>query len=105
MWHTADGITLGTTLLELERINRRPFRLAGFGWDYSGTVLSWSHGALDPVFGSDGSKKVYVRLIYSNPAPPEYRAVMGDGNFSSGHPAMQKINPHVYQMVFIFRSR
>jgi hypothetical protein len=103
LWHTTYGITLGTTLSELEAINRRPFRLAGFDWDYSGTVLSWSHGTLDPLFGSDGSKKVYVRLIYSNPEPPEHRAVLGDGNFSSGHPAMQKINPHVYQIVFRFR--
>ena len=91
---------------ELERINRKPFRLAGFDWDYSGTVLSWNSGVLEGVFGSEGRKKVFLRLIYStDPAPPEHRAVQGDRSFSSGHPAMQKINPHVYQMIFIFRPR
>jgi len=105
LWHTKYGITLGTTLLELERINRKPFRLAGFDFDYSGTILSWSGGALEDVFGSDGTKKVFIRLIYSDPAPPEHRAVLGDRSFSSGHPAMQKINPHVYEMVFVFRAR
>jgi len=104
LWHTTYGITLGTTLLELERINRKPFRLAGFDWDYSGTVLSWNSGALEGVFGSEGRKKVFLRLIYSDPAPAEHRAVQGDRSFSSGHPAMQKINPHVYQMIFIFHS-
>src|SRR5215467_7992025 len=76
LWHTAYGITLGTTLLELERINRKPFWLAGFDWDYSGTVLSWNSGVLEGVFGSEeGRKKVFLRLIYStDPAPPERRA-------------------------------
>jgi hypothetical protein len=105
LWRTTYGITLGTTLLELERINRKPFELAGFDWDYSGTVLSWNNGILEDVFGSGGSNKVFVRLSYSYPAPPEHRAVQGDRNFSSGHPAMQKINPHVYQMIFIFHPR
>src|SRR5262245_18581757 len=106
LWCTTYGITLGTTLLELERINRKPFRLAGFDWDYSGTVLSWNSGVLEGVFGSEGRKKVFLRLSYStDPAPPEHRAVQGDRSFSSGHPAMQKINPHVYQMIFIFHPR
>jgi hypothetical protein len=102
LWRTTYGITLGSTLLELERINRKPFQLAGFDFDYSGTVLSWNRGVLEGVFGSDGRKTVFLRLIYSDPAPPEHRAVQGDRSFSSGHPAMQKINPHVYQMIFIF---
>jgi len=106
LWRTTYGITLGTTLLELERINRKPFRLAGFDWDYSGTVLSWNSGVLEGVFGSEGRKKVFLRLSYStDPAPPEHRAVQGDRSFSSGHPAMQKMNPHVYQMIFIFHPR
>jgi hypothetical protein len=106
LWRTTYGITLGTTLLELERINRKPFWLAGFDWDYSGTVLSWNNGVLEGVFGSEGRKKVFLRLGYStDPAPPERLAVQGDHDFSSGHPAMQKINPHVYQIVFMFHPR
>jgi hypothetical protein len=71
LWRTTYGITLGTTLLELERINRKPFRLAGFDWDYSGTVLSWNSGVLEGVFGSGGRNKVFLRLSYStDPVPP-----------------------------------
>src|SRR5215467_814787 len=64
LWRTNYGITLGTTLLELERINRKPFFLAGFDWDYSGTVLSWNSGVLEGVFGSEGRNKVFLRLSY-----------------------------------------
>ena len=39
-WKTAHSISLGTSLKDLERRNGRPFKLAGFGWDYSGTVTS-----------------------------------------------------------------
>jgi hypothetical protein len=40
-WRTAEGITIGTPLRELERFNRRPFRLAGFAVDGAGAVVSW----------------------------------------------------------------
>jgi hypothetical protein len=39
-WKAAHGITLGTSLVQLERLNRHPFTLAGFGWDYGGRVLA-----------------------------------------------------------------
>src|SRR5262245_57087950 len=35
-WQLPGGISLGTTLRELERRNGREFTLAGFGWDYGG---------------------------------------------------------------------
>jgi len=44
LWRTTQGISIGTTLKELEMINGKPFSLAGYGWDYGGTVLSWEKG-------------------------------------------------------------
>jgi hypothetical protein len=43
-WKALHDISLGTTLKQLERLNGRPFHMAGYGWDYSGTVLSWDKG-------------------------------------------------------------
>jgi len=41
------------TLAEMERINGRPFGLAGFAWDYGGRVTAWRGGALSrPLPGS-----------------------------------------------------
>src|SRR5688572_22592785 len=44
VWKTEKGITLGTTLKEVERLNDRPFILAGFGWDYGGMTLHSNGG-------------------------------------------------------------
>ena len=100
LWHTTQGITLGTSLKTLEKLNDKPFLLAGFGWDYSGTVTSWNQGHLEQSL-----KSIVLRL-----APPERNevpskdeeGVEGDGNFSSAEPSMQKINPVVYQIIWLF---
>ena len=35
---------------------------------------------------------------------PEYSEVIGERDFSSGHPAMQALNPSVYEMI-VFLSQ
>lgn len=102
-WKTAQGISLGTSLKELEHLNRRPFKLAGFGWDYSGTVLSWEDGALTADL-TGGGGRVFVRLD-SPVSEAEYKDVAqveGDRDFSSSHPVMQKLNPKAYQIIVVF---
>lgn len=77
VWRTSQGITLGTTLKELEEINGKPFRLAGFAWDYSGTVLSWEQGKLEKELESQG--RVVLRLMPNNKVTErEYESVLGE---------------------------
>lgn len=45
-WIMDNGIKIGTTLEEVEKINKKPFKISGFEWDYSGTVSSWEGGSL-----------------------------------------------------------
>src|SRR4051812_22426210 len=45
-WRLAGGIKIGTSLQTLQKLNGKPFTLAGFEWDYAGTVLSWNGGKL-----------------------------------------------------------
>lgn len=102
VWRTSQGITLGTTLKELEGINGKPFRLAGFAWDYSGTVLSWKQGKLEKELESQG--RVVLRLMPNNKvAEREYESVLGEQAFRSDHPVMQKINPKVYEIIVVFK--
>jgi hypothetical protein len=96
-WKTAQGITLGASLMQLERLNGHLFHLAGFGWDYDGVVLSWDGGRLEPLRAAG----LFMQL-YPDPATlakPDmqkaYRQVQGDHSFSSGHPAMRALNPRV----------
>ncbi len=95
-WKAVHGITLGTTLKELEALNGRPFKLAGFSWDYSGTVYSWEGGLLE-------KEKPFLLLRLAPPkgasAP---RELDGDREFSSNHALMQKVNPRVYAIVWRF---
>ncbi len=105
-WKTVHGISLGTSLKELEGLNGRPFHLAGFDWDYSGTVYSWDGGLLEKDLRSEKDLGgITLRLGRSSEAAlmdQELRQVSGDQSISSRHAMMQKINPRVYEVVWVF---
>jgi len=44
VWKTDAGITLGTSMEEVEKLNGMPFTFYGFGWDYGGIVADWGGG-------------------------------------------------------------
>jgi hypothetical protein len=95
-WRTADGITVGTSLRQLERLNGRPFRLAGFGFDGSGIVGSWNGGRLATAASASCQRRVFVgALTAAAEESKPYRMVRGDHEFWSSNPAMQKLNPRV----------
>jgi len=98
-WQVGPGISLGTSLSDLERLNGGPFTLAGFGWDYAGVITDWKGGALDSALA--GIK------LYLDPAPGQnqsavYSQVLGDRDYSSALPAMQQLNPKVWQIFVDF---
>ncbi|MCB0572523.1 MAG: hypothetical protein KDC66_22295 [Phaeodactylibacter sp.] len=92
-WHTVQGVTVGTTLEELERINGGPFSIYGFGWDYGGLVTDWQGGKLRPYL-----------IVALTPGKPELVGpeVSGDRAFSSGDPHIRAIEPRVGSMVITF---
>jgi hypothetical protein len=99
VWKVGPGISLGTSLQELERINGRPFTLAGFGWDYAGVITEWGGGRLDSALAG-------VKL-YLDPGPAQYESapysqVLGDRDYSSSLPPMQQLNPRVAQIFVDF---
>lgn len=112
-WKALHDISLGTTLKQLERLNGEPFHMAGYDWDYSGTVLSWDNGTLTVDLGQFDPKeralhgRVILRLDCDTASmkrltEEESMQVMGDRNFSSAHPVLQKMNPCVSEMVWVF---
>lgn len=46
-WKSPEGITIGTTLEELVKINGKPITFFGFGWDYGGAVSNWNNGKIN----------------------------------------------------------
>jgi hypothetical protein len=94
-WTTPEGVSIGTRLKEVERVNRRPFRLTGFGWDYGGTTTDWSGGRLDQA---DAPCVLWLRFSLGPVSGRTAGQIMGERRYSSGHPAMQTLNPSVWQM-------
>jgi len=90
-WKTEEGITLGTNLKELEKLNQKPFTFYGFGWDYSG-MTNWEDGHLE-------ERKVFVSLDYPGESVPnEYEGLLGDHQIKSDSVLAQKANPVVYEI-------
>ncbi len=107
-WRTAAGLSLGSTLSEIEELNGGSFVMVGFGWDYSGTILHCGEGALTELgwLGPSGEIRDRTLVVRLQPPPGEegvpleqYRRVAGDREFLSSHPDLQKIQPRVYEMI------
>ena len=104
VWKTPQGITIGTSLHELERMNGHAFHLAGFAFDMAGAVTSWDGGRLTALSSSDCKVRVWAASVDARGARSKwYHQVQGDRDFSSGHPAMQALNPRVSQLRMDFR--
>lgn len=102
VWHTAENVSVGTTLQTLEALNGGPFTLTGFGWDYGGTILSWGdQGKLRSRFQQNGG--LILRLSPSEQGDDDLlMSASGEQQFSSANPVMQKLNPAVYQIQMMF---
>jgi hypothetical protein len=100
-WRSPAGISLGTSLREIEQLNGRPFRLVGFGSDVQGTVMSWSGGRLEAQNVNGCRVRMRLSPDWDN-ADTNVQALMkqlqGESEYSSGHPAMQSLNPTVNEV-------
>jgi hypothetical protein len=93
-WKTAQGITLGTTLRELESLNGVPFDLLGLGW-LGGSVSDWKGGALEGL--TLRCDDISVELTEEEAA-----SILGDQVVHSYAPAMRKANPKVSSIAIRF---
>ena len=108
-WVTSHRFGVGSDLLSVERANGWPFRLQGFvgeGWS-GGRVLSWGQGR----FASDDPEGSCSELInFQHPYDGSVdatllRQVGRIREVSSGHPAMQQINPRVVAVWLVYSQR
>jgi hypothetical protein len=95
-WRLPNGIALGDDLLGVERRNGFPFRLSSFSVEGQGTVRSWGRGR---IHNAD-AERCGIRISFQpnwdgTDDPLLVRQVIQGREFSSGHPAMQAINPRV----------
>ena len=75
-WKTKEGITIGTSIKELEKLNKKPFTFFGLGWDYSGSI-DWKEGYLD-------ERKIYGSLEYPGESMPiKFEGLLGNHEIES----------------------
>ena len=102
-WRTTNGLGIGTTLNELEKRNGKPFQVWGFDWDYGGTVSNWQGGKL-----TQSGKQAFMSLMLGptstqrSAQAKSYATLLGDTEFLSSLPAMQKLNPFVRKIQLTF---
>ncbi len=93
-WKSSTGVFLGMSVYELEKLNGRPFKFSGFGWDYGGGVMSWEGGTLD-------GKGIAVQLSEGTSAEltqEETNQILGDVMVMSDNPTVKKLKPRVWSI-------
>ena len=89
-WKTTRGVSIGTGLAELERINGGAFTFNGFGWDLGGIVRDEPRTR----FAGGGLR---VAVDAQRPAPPgKDRLVQGDQPITSRNPILRQMDVRVY---------
>lgn len=86
VWNTVDGITIGTSLEEVEQLNGKPFDLYGFDWDYGGLVTDWNEGKQSPYL------HLRFQLTGQEEAPS---TVLGETVLKSNDPVLRRLKPVV----------
>ncbi|CCG98065.1 hypothetical protein FAES_0051 [Fibrella aestuarina BUZ 2] len=101
---TAGSLSLGTSLREVERLNGKPFKLYGFGWDYGGLSSDWQRGKLQDTDGKTYLSAAFgVGAEFTGSESKMYDSVLGDGEFLSSNAAMQALNPTIKTLTISFR--
>ncbi len=105
-WRTTKRITLGIDLLTLEQANRRPFRLAGFDTERQGAVISWAGGQLETPDRDGCLVTIHMQPRYDGTEDfALMRQVRSGREYSSGHRAMQVLNPRVVNLTISYRGQ
>lgn len=97
-WRTPNGVSLGTPLSKLQKLNGKPLKLLGFEWDFGGVVTNFMEGLLAQQFSS-------INLRLRLPAETDgvdVSPILGDQEVLSDHEVLKKVDPVVDRIVVRF---
>ena len=96
-WIAPKGLRLGLPIAALEKLNKRPFKLRGFGADGAATVLDWQDGALSSL---PGGCKVGVRLFAkAKTTEKTLQSLSGDKEFLSSDKGLRAVSPIIGEIL------
>ena len=89
-WQLDRGVRIGMPFDALRKLNGRPFRFGGLGWDYGGYVSDWNGGTLAERDGDPALIGVRLdardqTLVNDDTYP------IGEGGYSSDDPAWPRM--------------
>ncbi len=97
LWVGPGGVGNGMKLADLEKLNGKPFKLTGFGWDGGGFVREFE-ARLNPAGGCN----LVVRFEpgIANPLPPRYAEITGDKVIISNNKLLRRTRAQVSEWGF-----
>jgi hypothetical protein len=96
-WTAPDGLRLGQTLEQVEKINQKPFKLKGFDKDHIATVSDWDGGALATLSG-DCNAGLSLRAD-AKASAEKIGALSADKEYSSSDPAIRATKPTITEIL------
>ena len=98
-WTLPVAVPIGTSLLELERLNGRPFRFSGFGSDYAGRVRDWNGGKLTGALGPGFDLRITLReTCQPTLSESSLQQVFGEQDVWSSNPVALALCPVVEEL-------
>jgi len=96
-WAAPGGMRLGLNLVQMEKLNKKPFKLKGFDKDGVATVSDWDGGALASLSG--GCKSGVSLTADPKASPDAVSALSADKEYSSADPAIRSVKPTVSEIL------
>jgi hypothetical protein len=95
-WTGPKGLRLGLPIAALEKLNGKPFQVAGFDQDNAGAALDWQGGALEKV---PGGCKIGIRMTADPKATEEARAAAAGKTLMSNDAVVRAVNPKIAEIL------
>jgi hypothetical protein len=96
-WTAPDGMKLGLTLPQLEKLNHKPFKIKGFDKDGVASVSDWDGGALSTIPG--GCKSGMSLRADPKASADAVSALSPDKEYNSADPEMRAVKPTVSEIL------
>lgn len=93
LWVGPGGIGNGMKLTEVEKLNGKPFKLAGFDWDGGGFVRELDGKLKSPAGGCNLTIRFEPGI--ANPLPAKYAAITGDKTIVSNNKLLRRTRAQV----------
>jgi hypothetical protein len=95
-WTAPKGLKLGLALAALEKLNRKPFKIAGFDQPNPGLVSDWQGGALETL---PGDCRLGIRLVPDAKATEAARNEASGTEFTSSDTKMRAVRPIIAEII------